>query len=213
MVGRRRGAASAMLAVPLNQAPPPPAGLAVDFTETMTVLTWDASAADVRFVVEETSASGAGAKRLGPPSQATTLAVPVQLGLERCFVVRAAVVTGAVTTIGPPASPVCSTAVDRFPPPAPADLRTIADAAGVDLIWSASVAPDLSGYLVLRDDGAGGGLTAITPAAIAATQYRDESVRPGLTYTYAVVAVDRATPPNASAESNRQVVIVRWPGR
>ena len=43
----------------------------------------------------------------------------------------------------------------------------------------------------------------MTSAPIMDTTYRDEAVRPGARYTYAVVAVDRSEPANQSAESNR----------
>ena len=49
------------------------------------------------------------------------------------------------------------------------------------------------------------------PSPVTVTQYRDQGVRPGVVYAYVVVAVDRATPPNESAPSNRQVVTSRSP--
>jgi hypothetical protein len=51
---------------------------------------------------------------------------------------------------------------------------------------------------------------------IAATQYRDQSVKAGATYSYQIVAVDKAVPPNRSEPSTRAVVTARlfWrPGR
>jgi fibronectin type 3 domain-containing protein len=35
------------------------------------------------------------------------------------------------------------------------------------------------------------------------TTYRDTTVKPGVRYVYAVVAVDTASPQNVSAQSNR----------
>ena len=46
-------------------------------------------------------------------------------------------------------------------------------------------------------------LSALTPEPIKDTRYQDRSIKPGVTYVYAIVAVDRATPPNRSAASNR----------
>ena len=46
-------------------------------------------------------------------------------------------------------------------------------------------------------------LQAITPTPIRETTYRDQSVRPGERYVYAVVAVDNANPQNVSGQSNR----------
>ena len=62
---------------------------------------------------------------------------------------------------------------------------------------------DLAGYLVLRGDAPGDTLRAITPEPVAATTYRDTTARAGMRYVYVVVAVDRASPQNVSAQSNR----------
>ena len=51
--------------------------------------------------------------------------------------------------------------------------------------------------------GAAGALAPITPQPIRDTTYRDDTPRRGVRYVYAVIAVDGATPPNRSAESNR----------
>jgi hypothetical protein len=42
----------------------------------------------------------------------------------------------------------------------------------------------------------------LTREPIKETTYRDTTARRGVRYVYAVVAVDRSTPPNRSAESN-----------
>ncbi len=63
--------------------------------------------------------------------------------------------------------------------------------------------PDLAGYLVLRGEAPGDTLQPLTPAPIAATNFEDKTAKPGVRYAYAIVAVDRATPPNQSAPSAR----------
>ena len=73
----------------------------------------------------------------------------------------------------------------------------------VNLIWDANTEPDLDGYLVLRGEAPGDTLQPLTPAPIHETRYQDRAIKPGVTYFYAIVAVDRATPPNRSAPSNR----------
>jgi len=50
----------------------------------------------------------------------------------------------------------------------------------------------------------------LTPEPIKETRYQDRTARPGVTYVYAIVAVDRATPPNRSAESNRVQETARY---
>jgi hypothetical protein len=207
---RRRGPASPILRVPLSSSPAAPSGLKTDYTEQTLTITWEPAAAGQRFIVEETDDQGAGAKRLSASLLETpSFDVPVQFGQLRCFTVRAVEARGGVSIVGDPSPPVCVTARDRFPPPAPAGLLAVAGEGGIELVWTAVTAPDLGGYIVLRGDGANGTLQPIMTSPIAATSYVDPTVRSGATYVYAVIAVDTATPPNESAPSNRQVVAAR----
>jgi fibronectin type 3 domain-containing protein len=103
-----------------------------------------------------------------------------------------------------PASPItCVTPRDTFAPAAPKQLAAIGSAGIINLIWEPNSEPDLAGYIVLRGDAPGDKLQALTPAPISATNYRDTDVKPGVRYVYAVVAVDKAEPPNVSVQSNR----------
>lgn len=128
---------------------------------------------------------------------------PVAFGVERCYVVRMVEVVGLVTVESAPSPPACVTPRDTFPPAAPRNLAAVASEGAISLIWEANGEPDLAGYLVLRGEAGAGRLDAITPSPIRETTFRDEGVRPGVRYVYAVVAVDAATPANVSAESNR----------
>lgn len=127
----------------------------------------------------------------------------VTFGVERCFEVRPVDQVFGVMVIGPPSPRACITPQDTFPPAAPKSLQAIAGSGVINLIWDANTEADLAGYLVLRGEAPGDTLQAITPAPVVGTTYRDESVRPGTRYVYAVVAVDRAVPQNASPQSNR----------
>ena len=69
---------------------------------------------------------------------------------------------------------------------------------GIELTWTASAPQTSPAYVVLRGEGTDGTLQRLTAAPITATQYRDQAVRSGVTYTYDVIAIDRATPPNES---------------
>ena len=73
----------------------------------------------------------------------------------------------------------------------------------VNLIWDANGEADLAGYLVLRGEAPGDTLLPLTPAPISATNFEDKSATPGTRYAYAIVAVDKATPANRSAQSAR----------
>ena len=125
----------------------------------------------------------------------------IKLGTERCFVVRAVDILAGIHVRGP-ASPIgCASFADTFAPTAPGTLQAVGVSGRINLIWLPSGSADVAGYVVLRGEGPGATLTPLMKQPIAGTTYADESVRPGVAYVYAVVALDRAG--NASAESNR----------
>ncbi|MEZ5289340.1 MAG: hypothetical protein R2712_31980, partial [Vicinamibacterales bacterium] len=127
----------------------------------------------------------------------------VRFGERRCFVVRAVDTIAGQAVLGAASEPGCVTPTDTFPPAPPRQLAAIAGIGVINLIWEPNTEADLAGYLVLRGAAPGDTLQAITPAPIRETTYRDQAVEPGVRYIYAVVAVDNATPPNLSGQSNR----------
>jgi hypothetical protein len=133
----------------------------------------------------------------------------VEIGVQRCYVVRRVEIAGAVPIESAPSAPACVTPVDTFPPAAPKSLAHISAANGVSLLWEANTEPDLGGYLVLRGEAPGDKLSPLTPAPITDTSFLDTTARRGATYFYEVVAVDRSTPPNQSAPSNRVEETIR----
>jgi len=122
---------------------------------------------------------------------------------ELCFVVLTVRTYGVVTIESAPAGPQCVTPVDTFPPPAPTGLKAVAVAGAMNLIWDASSAPDLAGYVVLRGEAPGETLQALTPTPIGETNYRDATAKSGVRYVYAIVAIDKAPKPNLSPQSAR----------
>jgi hypothetical protein len=126
----------------------------------------------------------------------------VAFGIERCFEVRPVDRLFGTDVIGPPSPKTCVTFRDSFPPAAPKSLAVIPLSGVINLIWEASPEKDLAGYHVLRAEAPGDTLRPITSEPVAAATYRDETVKPGTRYVYAVVAVDRAG--NLSPQSNRQ---------
>jgi hypothetical protein len=218
---RHEGAPSARIEVPLLTAP----GAARAGTkqptwdETSVTVAWEppASTSDeapgVLYNVYAVPAAGslpvgvpaAAPEPLNPkPLEVTTFthegAAP---GKEQCFVVRSVAPVGTATIESDPSDPICLTPKDIFPPAAPKSLQAVGSAGVVNLIWDANTESDLAGYLVLRGEAPGDTLQPLTPEPIKETRYQDRTTRPGVTYVYAVVAVDRATPPNRSAPSNR----------
>ena len=127
----------------------------------------------------------------------------VPFGKERCFLVRSVEQHGPAT-VESAASPVtCVTPRDTFPPAPPRGLAAVGAEGAINLIWEASGAADLAGYLVLRGELPGGTLQVLTTDPVRETTFRDAGVKAGVRYEYVVVAVDTAQPPNRSAESNR----------
>lgn len=95
--------------------------------------------------------------------------------------------------------------VDRYPPPVPADVVALAEAGKVRVVWRASAAPDLAGYLVSRREGPAGAWKKLTETAIPDVQYVDGSVATGATYTYRVTAVDQSGNESAPGEAQTKV--------
>jgi fibronectin type 3 domain-containing protein len=126
-----------------------------------------------------------------------------EVGVERCYAVSTVATTGAVSIESPLSKPSCVKAVDTFPPSAPTKLEAVASEGAISLIWEASPQPDVAGYLVLRGEAGGAPLAPLFTTPIKETTYRDVSVKPGVRYVYAVVAVDTAVPRNVSPHSNR----------
>jgi fibronectin type 3 domain-containing protein len=110
---------------------------------------------------------------------------------------------GNVGVEGDLSQPACVTPRDTFPPAAPSGLAAVPTPGQISLIWEANAETDLAGYIILRGEAPDGELQPLTSEPIRETSYRDATVQPGTRYIYAIVAVDTATPPNASEQSAR----------
>jgi hypothetical protein len=206
--GRRRGAETAMVSVPLSSAVPVSGPLVFANDETTLKLTWQAPAAGLAFRVYEV-ASGTGAATLlnAQPITTTELTTPVAFGRERCFAVRTLQVTGRVTLEGGLSEPQCVTSADTYAPAAPTKLVATPTDGAVELIWSESPSADIAGYLVLRGDNPNAILQQLSREPVTEAKFRDTTARSGVTYTYSVIAVDKSG--NRSEQSNRQEVTAR----
>ena len=233
------GPFSVQAVAPLGPAPPPPSAPAATYSETALQLTWTPAPGARAPIQAPAAAgqlaprlvfSGPpphtynvyeirpGAERswaLPVPLNAAPLPTPaysvaaVRFGTERCFAVRTVETTGGVTMESELSASTCLTPVDSFAPAAPSALVAVGSAEGVSLIWRPSPATDLAGYIVLRGTEQDGPLVGLFETPIVETTYRDETGEPGVSYVYAVVAADTASPANRSVESNRVVESAR----
>ena len=212
----RRGAVSEVVGVPLGPFPPAPSKLSASTTETAIKLDWLSTAPGVGYRVFEVK----DGKAAGSPLNESLLTATtfednrMAFGVERCYLVRAVRdpklvalsapgVTANASIESGVSNTVCVTPADVFPPPAPANLTAIAGTGAINLIWDAVDTADLAGYLVLRAEAPGEKLLPLFDLPIPDTTYKDATAKTGTRYVYAVVAVDKATPPNRSKESNR----------
>ena len=132
--------------------------------------------------------------------------VEATLGVERCFLVRTVDAVDPIDRLAlrsAASETTCVLLVDIFPPAAPTGLVAVAGAGAISLTWTANAEADLAAYMVLRGRGPDEELEALTPEPIAVTNYRDTTVEAGVSYVYAVRAIDGADPPNVSAASEQ----------
>ena len=80
---------------------------------------------------------------------------------------------------------------DRVAPPPPSELVALAEPARVRLVWRASEADDLAGYIVYRREGDTGDFTRVTAQPLEAAEYVDTAVQSGRSYSYRVTAIDQ----------------------
>lgn len=210
--GRRKGPASPIVSVPLGALPAAPSDLKPTYDEKTLTLAWSPGSPDQKFRVYQIPNQATPVERkllTAEPLATPTFAQPVELGKELCFTITAVETVGKATVEGPGLGPACITPQDKFPPPAPQKLRPQLSGGAVLLDWTPVDVSDLGGYIVLRTDGTNDTLQPLTREPIAETTYEDKNVQAGVTYVYAVIAVDRATPPNPSPPSERVTYTVR----
>ena len=209
----RTGPPSTRLTLPLVDAPPAPSNVQVNFTATEIALTWLPPVLAVPTAKPPVfNVYGADPQVPLNPAPLTSPAFGrpgVEFGKESCFTIRSVVRTGPVSLESDATPPACVTPTDIFPPSAPPELSAVSAEGVVNLIWQPSPDPDVAGYIVLRAEAPGDTLAPITREPIQATTYRDAAVTVGVRYVYAVVAVDKATPPNTSPQSRRIEETVR----
>jgi hypothetical protein len=209
VVGRNRRGPLATVTVPLGTLPTAPETVSATHDERSLVLSWSGDGKAFRVFGLQDATATDGALLTPTPVTEPRFTMPVEFGRERCFVVRTVLVAGAATVEGPPSAAACITPVDQYPPPAPTGLQAIQEGTAITLTWNPSPVPDLAGYVVLRGDATGIDMQPLVKTPVREPTYRDETAQAGATYTYSVYAVDNASTPNVSQQSERQVVAVR----
>jgi hypothetical protein len=226
--GGSRGPASGRPGVTIGEPPAAPLQPSLETTESGVVVTWAVppgarlpyqepaegdlleatsrgmeSAPPLTYAVYRVSPDGQARLTEKPITALTFTDTSIEFGVERCYDVRTVTAEGSVSFESAPSPQACVTPIDTFPPPAPASLAAVAGEGAISLIWEGVDAADLAGYLVLRGEAPSGELTPLFETPARESTYRDANAKPGVRYVYAVVAVDRASPPNRSAMSNK----------
>ena len=200
----RPGPPSTRIELPLMDPPAEPSSPQATATERSIVLTWPALPAPAGPIAYNIYKVGSSDPINGAPvAEAKYERAGVTFGTEECFTVRAVQKIGAVSLESNASPPICLTPRDTFAPAAPKGLSIVAATGTMNLGWDANAEPDLAGYVILRGEAPGDTLQPLTPAPITATSYEDKTVQAGVRYVYAIVAVDKASPPNRSAASAR----------
>lgn len=233
----RDGPNSAMMAIPLADAPIPPPPPLVTYTAAAITVTWDASplvrqpvqdvaTGDVlastpivpgpepsTYVIYEIAASAPDRER--PQSLVSALAATtysdlmVAFGETRCYAVRVQAKQGDLELQGVESPATCVVLTDTFAPAAPVGLLAVADDGAINLAWNENTESDVVGYVVLRGAAPDATLQPLASGPIGQTTFRDVDVLPGERYAYQVHAIDTAVPPNVSLPSERIVETAR----
>lgn len=213
-----KGPASGRASVPLVAVPGRARAGATSFDQSSVTITWEPPVATSDEAPGVSYNVYPGAPAASAPGVAGIAPVPLNpkpldvttythagsaAGQEQCFFVRSVATIGAAVVEGHPSEPICVTPADTFPPGAPTGLAAVSGPGVINLIWDANADADLAGYVVLRGEAPGDTLQPLTPLPIRETRYVDRAVLAGVTYVYAVVAVDSAAAPNRSALSNK----------
>ena len=207
----KHGPMSKRVIVPLVPPPPAPTAPKIAYNESAVTITWPALGSaepvptdgvlpskqigatipEISYMVYDVSDPDAALKLTTTPlSDLKYEDKRIAWGAKRCYAVRAAARIAGTVIEGDASPQTCDTLTDTFAPAPPKGLAAIPSEGAINLIWEPNGESDLAGYVVLRARAPSETLEAITEL-IQETSFRD-GVQPGITFAYAVVAVDRA---------------------
>lgn len=199
----RPGQPAPRLQLPLIEPPPPPSAVKAAYSETAIALSWFSPASETPVTFNIYKVGGSDPVNAEAVSAQTYERPGLEFGTEECFAIRTLEMVATHGVESELSEPACVRPKDTFAPKTPQRLVAVAAPGVISLSWDANAEPDLAGYLVLRGEAAGGTLQPLTPSPIPATNFEDKTAQPGVRYAYAIVAVDKATPPNRSEPSAR----------
>ncbi len=125
----------------------------------------------------------------------------VEFGDTKCYAVRVLDFVGAAEIMGDASPATCLVLTDTFVPAAPRGLLAVSDDESINLVWDDNSEDDIAGYVVLRGLASDATLQPLTLEPVVDPTYRDSDVVAGERYSYQVMAVDDAVPPNESPPS------------
>jgi hypothetical protein len=189
--GDRSAFSNPVAFVPMaSPAPPPQFSLAS--TPQGVVLSWTAVEGAVGYHVyrREASARGFG-KPIHTAAPADTSFVDPDAAFARRYVYTVSTIARSTPLVeSAPSTEREIDRQDRFGPPPPTRLVALPESGAVKLVWEASAAPDVVGYVVFRQDP-GQGFRRVNSEPLAALEFIDRGLVARLTYSYRVAALDR----------------------
>ncbi|MFN7942626.1 MAG: fibronectin type III domain-containing protein [Thermoanaerobaculia bacterium] len=193
-VGEPSAYSNLVLLVP-TAAASPPTGVEARATATGVALSWSASpdAAGGYSIYRR----DADRPTFGAPLALVEAGETARVDTTAVFGKRYIYAVGAIASRTPPIESGFSEEreirfEDRFAPPSPARLTALGSAGEVRLVWEASAASDVAGYVVERQDAAAtdSPWVRLTKAPVAGLEYTDRGLASGATVRYRVAAID-----------------------
>ena len=202
------------VAVDIRACPKPPRSLGVRVFPDFIEVGWLAPDSNIdgtplqngsRYVVYRTEGDGLPRKLTPSPLDGLTFEDrDFDFGRAYGYFVRA-VAAGAVESGDSSAAKIVPR--DIFPPAAPAGLAVVAGDGLVSLSWRPAKERDLDGYRVWRKETVGPAFVALSEGLVRENTFTDRSAAKGVSYIYAVSAVDRAG--NEGSRSEGAAVVAK----
>ena len=191
---------------------PPPTGVEAEPTADGIRLRWSAPPAveDARFNVYRASVGSdppAEPRNTEPLAETEFLDSEVVNGETYVYTVRVALASDRPFREGQPSEPREVLSEDRFAPATPRNLVSVQEGLAIRLFWDPNRETDVAGYRVYRSVD-GGAWTQIGPDPLTKPLYLDNDVLLEQRIVYRVTAMDRASPPNESGESDPTTVSI-----